>query len=173
MGLHCYFILHTTDFLKENGKYSAVLPAATFYATYGEGIRKFLLDAYNIEYFITYALDAAFSEANDFKEVLLIAGKNSKQDWYAKCVVLKKFITLENFQQLADKIRSKKHDYSDNDFSLRILSKQEFANEWNWMVFTKSVTLRSVFDELIQNKFLSKGKSVATLVFFDIALTRP
>jgi type I restriction-modification system DNA methylase subunit len=162
MGLHCYFILHTTDFLKENGRYSAVpvRPAATFYAKYGEGIRKFLLDAYSIEYFITYASDATFSEASDFKEVLLIARKNSKQDWYAKCVVLKKFITLENFQRLADKIRSKKHDYSDNDFSLRILGKQEFAHEWNWMVFTKSITLRSVFDELIQNKFLSIGKSV-------------
>ena len=64
---------------------------------------------------------------------------------------------------MADKIRSKKHDYSDSDFSLRVLSKPEFANEWNWMVFTKSITLRSVFDDILKSQFLSSGKSVFVL----------
>lgn len=163
MGLHCHFILHSADFLKSGGRYCAVLPSATFNAKYGEGIRKFLLDSYNIEYFIASDAEATFSEGSNFKEVLIVARKNGKEDWKTKCVVLKKTLSLENFEMLANKIKQLDHDYSGDDFTMRLISKNDFGKEWNWMVFTKSETLKSVVAELIKSPQLTKGEFVITL----------
>jgi len=75
LGLYGYFVLLSDRFLKENGLMAFVLPATILRVQSAEGIRKLLLRNYNIEYIVTAWQRAAFSEAAQFREILLIAGK--------------------------------------------------------------------------------------------------
>jgi hypothetical protein len=47
-----------------------------------------------------------------------------------------------------------------NKAYIRIIHKDEFIKEWDWMVFTKSITIRAVVKELRQSKFLNRGESI-------------
>lgn len=87
MGLHCFFLLHVTEFLNDRGTLAAILPTSIFYSTYGTKIRKFLKNNFGLEYLITSSSEDSFSENSSFKEILLIARKNWNID---KC----KFVTI-------------------------------------------------------------------------------
>ena len=100
-GLHCFFLLHATNFLKNDGRLGAVLPAATFSSEYGEKIQPFLLNNYRIRYMITYESLSTFSVDCDFKEILFVGTKNkeeAKSDWKAKVVILKEELQPKELQ---------------------------------------------------------------------------
>ncbi len=61
--------------LNENGLLISVLPASTFYATYGTGYKYFLKENYEIRALIENDSDASFSENSGFKEVILVTIK--------------------------------------------------------------------------------------------------
>jgi len=76
LGLHGYFIFLADKFLKKGGIMGIVLPATILRVAATKGIRDLLIESYNIEYIITTYEKAAFSEAAQFREILLIAKKN-------------------------------------------------------------------------------------------------
>ena len=75
LGLYGYFIPLADRFLQDGGRMAFVLPASVLRLQSTEGIRRFLLQKYHVEYVITAWQRAAFSEATEFREILLVAKK--------------------------------------------------------------------------------------------------
>jgi hypothetical protein len=86
VGLHGYFILLADTFLKDGGRLAFVLPATVLRLQSLEGIRKFLVANYRLDYIITTEQRSAFSEAARFREMLLIATKTKEGLDASKCL---------------------------------------------------------------------------------------
>ncbi len=157
-GLHCFFILHATGFLKTEGRLGAVLPAATFSSDYGEKIEPFILENYRILYLATYESLSTFSVDCDFKEVLLVALKGRRKaasNWKAKVVVLKEELRQGEVQALANQLRAIERDVESQKMRVRIVSKSDFIKEKNWMTFTRPQALKEFIDTLRKSKRVS------------------
>jgi hypothetical protein len=160
MGLHAYFLLHADNFLKNNGRIAAVLPASTFYTGYGESLKKFFLDKYHIEYIITSNPPrVTFSEDCTFKEILFVARKvkSRQKNFRTKFVVLKGELSLENFKRMADTIVKTSDYYDANDLRINPVTVEELSKEDNWMIFTKpKINLGVIF----KSNFISTGEKI-------------
>lgn len=163
-GLHCFFLLHATGFLKTGGRLGAVLPVATFSSEYGEKIEPFILDNYRILYFITYESLSTFSVDCDFKEVLLVGIKGKKgaaSNWKAKVVVLKEELRQDTVRPLANQLKAIEKDIETQKLRVRMIPKSEFAKEKNWMTFTRPQSLREFIGVLRRSKrILAQSKIV-------------
>ena len=62
-GLHAYFFLHSTDFLRDGGRFGFVVPNAWLDVAYGERLKQFLLDHYKIIAIIESDVEHWFSDA--------------------------------------------------------------------------------------------------------------
>ncbi|MGC8832239.1 MAG: Eco57I restriction-modification methylase domain-containing protein [Thermoproteota archaeon] len=109
LGLYGFFILLADRFLKEDGRIALVLPATVLKVVSCEGIRRMLTKHYNMDYVITTWQRAAFSEAAQFREILLVARKRSNktvQEQPCLVVTLKRIPkTSEESLRMADQIR--------------------------------------------------------------------
>ena len=80
MGLNAYFVLHTDQFLKEDGIMALVISSATFTTNYATKLLEFLMERkYTIPYvFETLASKPVFSEDCDFKEYMVVFRKTKE-----------------------------------------------------------------------------------------------
>jgi hypothetical protein len=62
-GLHAYFFLHGTNFLREGGRFGFVVPNGWLDVAYGERLKQFLLDHYKILAIIESDVEHWFSSA--------------------------------------------------------------------------------------------------------------
>ncbi len=140
VGLHIFFVLLADRFVKENGRVALVLPATVLRIVSMKGIRKLWVNNYHIEYIITTWERAAFSEAAQFREILLVAKKlRAHREKEAapdslKCavVVLKRLPkSPDEAKKVADAIYTKKLEtivgstYDDSTFALTAISQGE------------------------------------------------
>jgi type I restriction-modification system DNA methylase subunit len=166
MNLQCFFLILTDDLLRDHGRVAAVLPAATFYASYAAGIRKMFAEKYKIEYVITSDVQETFSEQCNFKEVLFIASKNSENDGNTKFVVLKIPLTLNNYAQLADKLRSTAADFEDEQMRVRLIARRQMESEQNWMAFNQRKELAALLEHIYKtagDRLIEGGKILVSL----------
>jgi hypothetical protein len=164
-GLHCFFLLHATSFLKDRGRIGIVLPAATFSSEYGEKIQPFILKNYRILYIITYESQSTFSVDCDFKEILLVAvrGKNeARSDWNAKIVILKKELSFGKILPTANQLLKITEDVKSQEYEVRTIPKSEFEKESNWMTFTRPQALRDFIDIMRKSPTSSKQERVVS-----------
>jgi type I restriction-modification system DNA methylase subunit len=147
LGLHGYFLLAASQFLKPRGTLALILPFSTLYTESNEPIVRYLLQMLNIEYIIKSEVEPAFSDST-FEEIILIGSKIYNGP--IKIVILQKSLrekSLENIDLLANTI---KHATSDGDFEgFRLLSvpKSEFSAN-RWTVFFRSYNFVSLWREL-------------------------
>ncbi len=108
LGLYGHFILLADKFVKDGGRLALVLPATVLRVKSAAGIRKLLMENYQIEHIITAWERAAFSEGAQFREILLIARKTKALDNSKCCITsLKRLPTsTENAREFAEKIKS-------------------------------------------------------------------
>jgi type I restriction-modification system DNA methylase subunit len=78
LGFHGYFIFLADKFLKPNGRLALVLPATVLRLGSTQGIRELLTEKFIVEYIITTSMRSAFSEAAQFREILLVARKRQE-----------------------------------------------------------------------------------------------
>ncbi len=78
-GLHAYFFLHGTDFLREGGRFGFVVPNSWLDVAYGERLKQFLLDHYRILAIIESNVERWFDEAK-VNTCLVILEKCSDAD---------------------------------------------------------------------------------------------
>lgn len=164
-GLHCFFLLHVTNFLKNEGRLGAVLPAATFSSEYGEKIQPFILNNYRILYMITYENLSTFSVDCDFKEILFVGVKGkegAKSDWKAKVVILKDELDPAEIEPIANQLETIKCDVRSHKYEVRIVSKSEFKAERNWMTFTRPQALKDFIEILRNSKHVTEQNEVIT-----------
>jgi len=154
VGLHGYFILLGDMFLKDGGRLAFVLPATVLRLQSMEGIRKFLVKKYRLDYIVSTEQRSAFSEAARFREILLVATKTSRGLNRSKCVSvnLKRIpVDAADADFLADEIlssRSAHQEMDDPDLSTRFVSQSELeASAENWfdkLIVQKEETLLDV-----------------------------
>jgi hypothetical protein len=140
VGLHIFFVLLADRFVKNGGRVALVLPATVLRITSMKGARKLWVNNYHVEYIITTWERAAFSEAAQFREILLIAKKlkhhkeKGEVSNSLKCavVVLKRLPkNLEEANRITNLIRNKKlemavHEtYSDDNITMTTISQGE------------------------------------------------
>ena len=131
MGLHGYFILHSNNFLNQNGLLVAVLPASILFSKYAQELRSFLLNNFSLKYIISYSNDDSFSDDSKFKEIILIAKKNSS-DFTCNVISIPNKINQTNYLEVASLITNEK--IMDGLIFSKI-SKMELSNSSNWSSF--------------------------------------
>ncbi len=131
MGLHGYFIIHSYNFLNANGILVAILPASVLFSKHAHELRLFLLNNFSLKYIISYSNDDSFSDNSSFKEIILIAEKNTL-DFTCDFISLPNKINQTNYLKLATSITNKKHE--EKLISSKI-SKTELSNSSNWSSF--------------------------------------
>jgi len=131
MGLHGYFILHSNNFLNKNGLLVAVLPASILFSKYSHELRLFLLNNFSLKYIISYSNDDSFSDNSSFKEIILIAEKNSS-NFTCNFISIPNKINQTNYLELASFIINEKLT---NDLVFSKISKTELSNSSNWSSF--------------------------------------
>jgi hypothetical protein len=151
LGLYGHFILLSDKFTNKNGRIALVLPATVLRVKSAEGIRKLLVQKYQIEHIITAWEHAAFSEGAQFREILLIA-KNTKPSDGSKCCItsLKKLpSSTEEARDFAEKIKiaSQKmpsgDTHTNDNMILRITTQKELKkNIENLYVLISSTDLK-------------------------------
>lgn len=62
-GLHAYFFIHGTDFLREGGRFGFVVPNSWLDVAYGERLKQFLLEHYRILALIESNVERWFDDA--------------------------------------------------------------------------------------------------------------
>ncbi|HKN06443.1 MAG TPA: N-6 DNA methylase [Thermoplasmata archaeon] len=87
-SLFGYFVFLADRFLKVGGRMGFVLPTTAIRQMSSEGMRRLLLDKYQIEFVIGASYRLAFSENAAFAEVLIIARKDSGKTATRSNVVL-------------------------------------------------------------------------------------
>jgi hypothetical protein len=109
MGLYGYFVFLADRFAKKGGRIALVLPTSLLRIPAAEGLRKFLIENYDIEHVITTWQRSAFSEGAQFREMLLIARKkDGKVSSNSRCniVALKKLpVGLEEARDYSQQIK--------------------------------------------------------------------
>jgi tRNA1(Val) A37 N6-methylase TrmN6 len=131
MGLHGYFILHSNNFLNQNGLLVAVLPASILFSKYAHELRLFLLNNFSLKYIISYSNDDSFSDNSSFKEIILIAKKNSS-NFTCNFISIPNKINQTNYLELASLIT---HEKTTDDLIFSKISKTELSNSSNWLSF--------------------------------------
>jgi type I restriction-modification system DNA methylase subunit len=170
VGLHGYFILLADTFLKEDGRFAFVLPATVLRLQSLEGIRKFLVENYRLDYIITTEQRSAFSEAARFREMLLIATKTKKDLDASKClfVNLKRIpVDASDSDFLADEIissRSTCQQLDDADLSTEFVEQSQLKiSTENWFDRISRHTEESLLDVCSQQA-ADRLRTLETLV---------
>lgn len=162
-GLHCFFLVHIKLFLKDGGLFGTVLPAATFSSEYGTKLKPFILNNYRIEYLFAYEKQSTFSVDCDFKEILLVGVKGTKEawsTWKAKVIVLKEELEINKIEAYVNQFRLIERDVDSESYSVRIVTKEEFRSERNWMTFTRPIFLKEFIKKLRNSKAISNQEEV-------------
>ena len=139
LGLYGYFIPLADRFLQDGGRMAFVLPSSVLRVQSTDGIRRFLVQKYHIEYVITAWQRAAFSEATEFREILLVAKKlpfkerknNQRRTTF---VTLRKLPqSREEALRFADEIRKTAQErvfYTENDrMSIQIVTQKDLSKK--------------------------------------------
>jgi hypothetical protein len=170
VGLHGYFILLADTFLREGGRLAFVLPATVLRLQSLEGIRKFLVENYRLDYIITTEQRSAFSEAARFREMLLIATKTKEGLDASKClfVNLKRIpVDAADSDFLADEIissRSTCQQLDDADLSTEFVEQNQLKiSTENWFDKISRHTEESLLD-LCSQQAADRLQTLETLV---------
>jgi len=173
VGLHLFFVFLADKFVKMDGRVALVLPATVLRIKSMRGARNLWAENYHIEFIITTLERAAFSEAAQFREILLIAKKvknHSEKGSVAdnlKCAIvcLKRLPqNLDEARKIAQTILIKKQEttpdgiYDDELLSLRVVTQGELKKNVDNMfslISTSDVQITNLWQR-IESKAASK-----------------
>ena len=133
--------------LDENGLLLSVLPASTFYTTYGEAARSMLREKYQINALVENESDKSFSIDSGLKEVIILATKQ-KPALHRKTA----FATLQSedighIRQIAEAANTQ---LSKNN-GAKWVDLEETSTLWqpNWSIFFSDTKLRETISEIL------------------------
>jgi len=171
LGLYGYFVLLADKFTRDNGRVALVLPATILRVKSAEGVRRLLLEKYQIEHIITAWERAAFSESAQFREILLIAKKAKPLDNSKCCITsLNKLPrSMEEATKVAENIKSLSERldfgeiYNNNKMVMRIIKQDELKRNLKNMyilVATSDLRLPNLLEKTLQ-------KGMEKLILFE------
>ena len=165
MGYFGYFALLADRFLRDEGRIAFVLPATALHVKSSEGIRKLWAEKYHVECIITTWHRLAFSESVIFREILLVAKKTKPRfDAITKVCVLKKLPDkISKAREIAERIKSVKKDYDDNDVVVKIHPYSKLTadtTDWHTFVSLSDLKLVDFLEEALASKKLTPLSSL-------------
>ena len=126
LGYYGYFVLLADKFIKKDGRIALVLPATLLRLASTEGVRRLILENYQLEHIISTWQRAAFSEGAKFREILLIARKPRTRKQAFKpttLTILKKLPqSLGDAKNIANMVRELSADPKRNFYENDILT---------------------------------------------------
>jgi molybdopterin converting factor small subunit len=172
LGLYGYFVLLADKFVKNGGRIALVLPASILRIQSAYGIRKLLINNYQIEYILTTWQRAAFSESAQFREILLIARKlTNKNLCNDNCVIVKLQTlptNLEHAIKMADKIKflaqilMPKATFKEENLIVKVVSLQKLKKDYA-NLFKYIASQQEEIDEAWNEITIKAGNTIAPL----------
>ena len=151
MGLHGYALFLAHELLAPGGFIAAVLPASTIISGYGEGLKKFLLQFYHIQFMLISAVTKAFSEGSDFREIILICQKKMEGTTpppETKLITIKKGLRDFDIPEVAARIRAALGPSETEDFKIVGITENSLAEKRNWLYFFEDPGFKQLYDKL-------------------------
>jgi hypothetical protein len=150
-GLHAFFFIHGLEFIKEGGRFGFVLPNSWLDVAYGERLKRFLLEHYQILTIIESNVERWFRKARVNTCIIILekcADFQTRNSNLVRLVRLKRSLAeiipfdlndrnrLTHIQQLSERILS--GDSSDNDFFVRVLQQHELSPGEKWGIYLRA-----------------------------------
>ena len=150
-GLHAFFFIHGLEFIREGGRFGFVLPNSWLDVAYGERLKRFLLEHYQILAIIESNVERWFKRARVNTCIIILekcADFQARNSNPVHLVRLKRPLSeivpfdlndrnrLTSIQQLSSRILS--GDSGDNDFSIRVLQQHKLTPGEKWGIYLRS-----------------------------------
>jgi len=149
MGLHVFALFLADRILKPGGRLAAVLPAPTFYSQYADGLKRFLVNNYQLKYMIGTTMGKAFSEGSDLKEILFIADKlKPMPTMKTTFATIETPLTKNNINEIAKGLHS--NSIQGLPIKVQMVRQQELESDWNWIRFLEIGALQAITTRLRQ-----------------------
>jgi len=160
MGYYGYFVQLADLFLKEGGRMALVLPATALHVRSSEGLRRLWAEKYHLEYLITTWHRLAFSESVIFREILLVAKKTRPpSNAVTKVCVLKMLPDkMSKAREIAERIKSARKDYEDEDIVIKIHPYSKFTadtTDWHAVISLSDLRLIDSLENLLASEKLT------------------
>ena len=151
MGLHVFALFLADRILKPGGRLAAVLPAPTFYSQYADGLKRFLVNNYQLKYMIGTTMGKAFSEGSDLKEILFIADKlKPMPTMKTTFVTIDTPLTMNNIHEIAEGLHT--NSILRLPIKVQMVRQQELESDWNWIRFLEIGALQTLTIKLRQTE---------------------
>lgn len=170
VNLWGYFLSLSSYLLKNGGTLGAIIPINFLRGGATQKIRDYLVDHFHLKYIIKSIPDVAFSEAADFRDILLIAEKKEpKSSEETGFVFLKKSMQTYNvttIDNLVTKIKDlkKETNFEDDEIILNWITNDDLKKNRNnlmsLLTFSASQT-RNLAASLLSE--LSKNQKITTI----------
>ncbi|MEW6040768.1 MAG: N-6 DNA methylase, partial [Elusimicrobiota bacterium] len=187
-GIHAYFFVHATKFLKEGGYFGFIVSNSWLDVEYGKGLQEFFLKSYKIVAIIESKVERWFEEADINTCIIVLqkcSDKKARDENFVRFVYLKKPLKYfippaqdmweKQIERLNDIDKLKKTVLAHNDFyendDLRIYPKlqREFWNEGfdtdekeyvgtKWGKYLRAPDIYFKILNKIRNKFIKLSK---------------
>ncbi|MGD2248004.1 MAG: N-6 DNA methylase [Candidatus Methanofastidiosia archaeon] len=135
LSYYGYYILLADKFLGTGGRLAFVLPAAFLRVHSSEGIRKLLLEKYDIEIVITGRQRLTFSDSTWRREILFIAKKSLEKGDTIFAGIEKLPESRSELERICKKIEGVTGEYTDHDMSAFCVSRKELEENLDWFRF--------------------------------------
>ncbi|MFQ5820966.1 MAG: N-6 DNA methylase [Candidatus Heimdallarchaeota archaeon] len=147
--LHVFALFLADRILKPGGRLAAVLPAPTFYSQYADGLKRFLVNNYQLKFVIGSTTGKAFSEGSDLKEILFIADKlKPTPTMKTTFATIETPLTKSNIHEIAEGLRSNR--ILGLPLKVQKVGQQELESNWNWIRFLEIGALQALAISLRQ-----------------------
>lgn len=149
MGLHIFALFLTDRILKPGGRLAAILPASTFYSQYADGLKRFLVNNYQLKFMIGTSMGKAFSEGSDLKEILFIADKlKPTPTMKTTFATINTPLTKYNIHKIAEGLHLNR--IKGLPIKIQMVPQQKLESDWNWIRFLEIGALQVITKRLRQ-----------------------
>ena len=86
-NIYALFMVKAKDSVKKGGRIAFITPSEFFYTGYGKALKKFILQNYTIDAFVTFDFDSkVFDDALTTSTISFLINKKPKKDHYARFI---------------------------------------------------------------------------------------
>lgn len=165
-GIHAYFLLHASKFLKPNGRLGFIVSNSWMDADYGKEMQKMLLENFKIKTIIESKVERWFEDAA-INTCIIIAEREDesekRQKNTVKFVLLKKKLPDYQISKLAQEIEDKDEFYEDEDLRIFCVNQNDLFQEglsenekgkleWRGAKWGKYLRAPTVYFKIIRQK---------------------
>lgn len=159
--IYCYFITHSTQFLREGGKIGFIASDRWLSSGYGEDIQEFLLDNYRVEAVIQFA-SQAFDDALVGSTVIIAEKCESVKDREENYVKFLKVLDNAGIEDIAAEVQSRIDSDKiilTDEYRMLVTSQPSLRENNKWSMYYKAPP---IYFDLLRGDGICEIQDVAT-----------